>query len=258
MAWVQEFSGTRNTSGTSITLTVPTGGIAKGDFLVLGFATNNSVLPTASVADTAGNTWVEDQSILVGTSAAGFQFHCKMATALAAGNTITITLGTSSSRVAASCQHFDDLVVASDVGASNNNGGSSSSSWTSTATATTASDQELLVGAFHFVSSSRVFSTSDGSTVGTKVVTSGGSGERAVQMQWRTLTATGTYSSAGTITGGGALYGATVQTYRNRTGQVKVWNGSAWVKRSTKVWNGSAWVTRIVKGWNGSAWIESK
>lgn len=41
------------------------------------------------------------------------------------------------------------------------------------------------------------------------------------------------------------------------TGQIKVWNGSAWVAKPVKVWNGSAWVTKPVKVWNGSAWVET-
>lgn len=39
------------------------------------------------------------------------------------------------------------------------------------------------------------------------------------------------------------------------TGQMKVWNGSAWVAKPVKVWNGSAWVTKPVKRWNGSSWV---
>lgn len=39
------------------------------------------------------------------------------------------------------------------------------------------------------------------------------------------------------------------------TGQIKVWNGSAWVAKPVKYWNGSAWVTKPLKYWNGSEWI---
>lgn len=39
------------------------------------------------------------------------------------------------------------------------------------------------------------------------------------------------------------------------TGEIKVWNGSAWVIKPVKVWNGSAWVVKPVKRWNGSAWV---
>jgi hypothetical protein len=38
-------------------------------------------------------------------------------------------------------------------------------------------------------------------------------------------------------------------------GNIKVWNGSAWVAKPVKVWNGSAWVIKPAKKWNGSAWV---
>jgi hypothetical protein len=41
-------------------------------------------------------------------------------------------------------------------------------------------------------------------------------------------------------------------------GNMKTWNGSAWVSKPAKVWNGSAWVRKPVKFWNGSAWVLTK
>jgi len=38
------------------------------------------------------------------------------------------------------------------------------------------------------------------------------------------------------------------------TGQIKVWNGAAWIAKPVKVWNGASWVVKPVKYWNGSAW----
>lgn len=38
-------------------------------------------------------------------------------------------------------------------------------------------------------------------------------------------------------------------------GNVKIWNGSAWVAKPVKVWNGSTWVTKPLKRWNGAAWV---
>jgi hypothetical protein len=38
-------------------------------------------------------------------------------------------------------------------------------------------------------------------------------------------------------------------------GNIKVWNGTAWVAKPVKVWNGSAWVAKPVKRWNGTAWV---
>lgn len=41
------------------------------------------------------------------------------------------------------------------------------------------------------------------------------------------------------------------------TGQIKVWNGTAWVVKPMKVWNGTSWVIKPVKRWNGAAWVET-
>jgi hypothetical protein len=38
------------------------------------------------------------------------------------------------------------------------------------------------------------------------------------------------------------------------SGQMKIYNGSAWALKPVKVWNGSSWVTKPVKFWNGSTW----
>lgn len=38
-------------------------------------------------------------------------------------------------------------------------------------------------------------------------------------------------------------------------GQIKVWNGSAWVAKPVKAWNGSTWQVKPVKFWSGSAWV---
>lgn len=46
-----------------------------------------------------------------------------------------------------------------------------------------------------------------------------------------------------------------VPTIIGSTGQIKVWNGSAFVAKPVKVWNGSSWGVKPVKRWNGSAWI---
>lgn len=39
------------------------------------------------------------------------------------------------------------------------------------------------------------------------------------------------------------------------TGQIKYYNGSAFVAKPVKVWNGSSWVTKPLKRWNGSSWV---
>lgn len=39
------------------------------------------------------------------------------------------------------------------------------------------------------------------------------------------------------------------------TGQIKFYNGSAFVAKPVKVWTGAAWVVKPLKVYNGSTWI---
>lgn len=41
----------------------------------------------------------------------------------------------------------------------------------------------------------------------------------------------------------------------SNTGQIKVWNGSAWVLKPVKWYNGSSWVTKPLKRWDGASWV---
>lgn len=38
------------------------------------------------------------------------------------------------------------------------------------------------------------------------------------------------------------------------TGQIKVWDGLAWLAKPVKVWTGSAWAIKPLKFWDGAAW----
>ncbi len=38
-------------------------------------------------------------------------------------------------------------------------------------------------------------------------------------------------------------------------GEIKAWNGSAFVSKPVKYWTGAAWVTKPIKRWNGSTWL---
>ena len=49
-----------------------------------------------------------------------------------------------------------------------------------------------------------------------------------------------------------ALY---IEYFGIDSGRIKVWNGTAWVKKPIKVWNGTSWVVKPVKRWNGTAWV---
>lgn len=42
------------------------------------------------------------------------------------------------------------------------------------------------------------------------------------------------------------------------SGDIKTYNGTAWVAKPVKVWNGTSWVTKPLKMWNGTAWVKTK
>lgn len=73
---------------------------------------------------------------------------------------------------------------------------------------------------------------------------------------------TGTVSSAAdysfTITASNS-YGSINQSFSGTiAGGIRIWNGSAWLKRVVQVWDGSAWVPKTLKVWSGSSWDNSK
>lgn len=41
------------------------------------------------------------------------------------------------------------------------------------------------------------------------------------------------------------------------SGQMKVYDGSAFVPKPVKVWNGTAWVVKPLKRWNGTSWVST-
>jgi hypothetical protein len=260
MPRVQEFSGIQNTSSTTCAVTVPAGGIPAGDLLVLGIETNATALPTVTVTDTAGNTWTLDGQIQTASSGSTHQFRAVLATALNAGDTITVTLAAALSRIAVSVQHFDDGIIAVDNGANGNNGGASSSFPTTDIFGTTHADA-LIVGTMGIVSAARTFTAGTDYTAGTKVATTNGSGDRAVVMQWQYVSAIDDYVSNGTFNTG-SLYGAIARAYAlgdpgdpGGTGKAKVFVGGAWTAHPFKTWNGTAWQTRTAKRWNGTTWV---
>ena len=200
MTFVQEFSAHLDAAGTSVGVTVPAGGIAIGDYLVLGVGTNAVSLPVTTVTDSAGNVWSNDGETMAATSGSGHQWHTKVTSTLAAGATITVGFP-SLSRVAVQVLHFSDTITAVDAGATGNNGGVSSASPT-TASFNTVAANCLIVGTLALVSSARILTAGAGYTAASKIVTLAGSGNRAVQMEYRTVAVAGAYVANGTLDSG--------------------------------------------------------
>jgi hypothetical protein len=264
MAWVKEVSAATGITTPTVSLTVPAGGFPAGHFLVLGIVLVVSGVadPAVAVSDSKGNTWITDRSIqpITGQATYVLQSSLVVATTLNAGDTITVNApGNTPNRYAVTLQEFDDVVASKDAGSTNDNGGASTASLTS-GSFTTANANNLIVNIVGLVSSARVFTPGINYTGGTKVVSTAGTGDRAVVAQWRYVTSTGTFTTPGTLNTG-SVFGSTAQAYSlgaARSGKAKVWDGSAWVSHPVKVWDGSAWVAHPAKGYDGSSWVTGK
>src|SRR3954468_12073271 len=82
-----------NTSGTTLVAKAATDTSysgAVGDMFVLAFVCNLNTA-TATVADSAGNTWVQEDAPTAAANNRLFVFTCRLTSALATSGTITIT-----------------------------------------------------------------------------------------------------------------------------------------------------------------------
>jgi hypothetical protein len=131
------------TSGTTLTLTVPAGGVPLGHTLVLRGASDFiSSGPTGS--DTRGNTWTLVRSSPgSGSTMRGTLLACQVTTALQAGDTITATWGSALVNRAIAVDEFSGLLTPLTVDAQN---GASGTSTAPDANVTTTTSVDLVVG----------------------------------------------------------------------------------------------------------------
>ena len=107
-------------SGTSIAVTVPAGGVALNDTILVTFAMDpvaDSADPThlAGVTDTKGNTYTKDADVTIGSGTSGVRtvvFSAPVGTALVSGNTITVTHPSAAAK-AVSVNEFSGLLTGS-------------------------------------------------------------------------------------------------------------------------------------------------
>jgi hypothetical protein len=175
-------------NGTSLgAITVPTGGVAVGDLLVLRcHSYSGGGAPTWGVTDTKGNTWVATCSQLsaLGTTYAQM-FHCFVTSALVA-TTDSITLGSSTALTVAIDQFTG-------VGTTHSSpaGTASGSNTTVTVSKTPASSGSLIVG-FYGAQDATGLATADSDTLegSWSTLTSLSNGSRRNQAQYKVVTGT--------------------------------------------------------------------
>lgn len=199
-------SGGNAASAGTLVITVPSLGAAMtvGNHMILTAVISGTATGFSSCADSKGNTWQVDVSKppdAAGNGGVGIA-SCKFATALVAGDTITLTFA-ASSRAAAWVDEYSGIATASwlDKTASASDGGVAATAADSSATATTAQADELLIGAIAIGGAFTAFTpevlspvwTVDGSAASTGTV-------RTIENMHRIVSATGTYSAKATWT----------------------------------------------------------
>ena len=188
--------GNNATTGTAaLTLSITlASGVAAGALILVSIANHNSaaVVPD-SVTDTAGNTYTlitaANASAVTATLA-----YCVNASALSAGNTITVTFS-STRHIAMRAYSVSGIAASSafDVSATQAAGSGTSASVGPTSTTTQADE---LVFASWAYQNSRTFTPGTGYTAGTKDETT--STIRGRVAEWKIVSATGAQTADGT------------------------------------------------------------
>ena len=71
---------------------------------------------------------------------------------------------------------------------------------------------------------------------------------------WQAWIAAGATISPSSSFGGNSESSVDFVISANHVGQIKVYDGSAWVWKSIKVWNGSTWAVKTLRYWDGASW----
>jgi Tfp pilus assembly protein PilV len=204
--------GTQTCSATNMTVTVPSGGVAAGNRVVLLLETRTNSTGTVAATDTKGNSYAVDADI-TNVDQRAVILSANVATALAAGNTITVTYPSAPTAVL-NASVFSGVRTTSPVDAIGTGTGSNSSP-SASVTATDPSD--LLLGA---VSTANLLSaTQPTGWLGnyTQAQCGGGSGGNSTQVAgYRTLSSTGTFAYTPT-TSNNARWATALVAYRPGT-----------------------------------------
>ena len=187
------------TSNTSLSVTVPAGGVAAGNTIIVSFAMDPNA-GTVSVADTKSNSYSKDVDILNSKGVRTLVFSAPVTTALVAGNTITVTYPATVSK-AVSIYSVSGLVSASRVDQTQTGPGTAIAV-SSGNTAATAQASELLIGAIGSESYDTTFTVGTGYTVMNSAIANDGNNTNAsisIFPEYRIVSATGVYDANGTL-----------------------------------------------------------
>jgi hypothetical protein len=190
------------TTGTTLSVAVPTAGVAAGTSIIVSLAMNPSA-GTVSCTDTRSNSYAIDRDIINGSGTTGVRtviLSAHNVLSLTSGNTITCTHPSVTAR-AMSANQFSGIASTSardQTAAATGNSTAPSSG----ATPTTTQASELLVGTVGVEGpSTETFTVGASYTIMGRRGTSGGTATNniTVNPEYRLVTATGAYSAGGTL-----------------------------------------------------------
>jgi hypothetical protein len=206
-SWVPDVIGTAAniSSGTTITVAVPAGGVAVNRTVIVSIAMDPSGIgTTVPVTDARGNTYSSDKDVTNGSGTAGVRtlvFSAPIATALQSGDLITVTFSTSIAAKAVSAFDVGGLAAASPRDQTASATGNSASP-SSGSTATTTQPTELVFGAIGVDETSST-PTALAPGAGYTALTGAGIGGSGVSIlpECQVVSATGAYAADAKLSG---------------------------------------------------------
>lgn len=198
------------TGGVTIGSAVPAGSLVA---LTVAWSNDTAAVPTISgTTDTRSNAYTVNASAGAGNSTVSCAIITSLlTTGLQAGDTITATISANRLRWCLQADSFTGI-GAVDKTAANDNPGSSAAMSTGTTAATTTAN-ELLIACFGFGRGGLATCTlGAGWSGGSYVTTAAGSVDRALQMGYKTVSATGTQEGTATLSVASA-YAGCIATY---------------------------------------------
>ena len=191
------------TSSNNISVTVPSGGVAVGNTIIVSFAMNPATAGAVSVTDTKGNSYTFNADVSESGGSNGnirtIIFSAPVTTALVSGNTITVSCPTVTCKAVSICYVSGLLSVSTvdqaSIGTGTNNSPSSGS-------VTTTQASEILIGAiggaYH---GTTTFTAGTGFTALTSALADSGSSSTSanIQPEYEIVTSIGSYNATGSL-----------------------------------------------------------
>jgi hypothetical protein len=205
IAFVKNVGQASCSGTTSMTVTVPTGGVVAGDTLVVRLMLRGTTSAAVTASDSRGNTYTVDKDQL-NSDQRIVVFSANVATSLAAGDTITVTYPSANSQGVV-VDEFSGVAASERVDAT---GSASGNSTTPSASVTTTNASDLLIGAVSIANTQTVTQPAAWTGLTTQSLSCGNSTNIGA---YKPVSATGTYTYNPTVSNG-SRWAAGVVAYK--------------------------------------------